>query len=179
MQRINVVGSSGAGKTTVAAALAARLHVPHLELDSIHHLPDWRPIDSEDFRRLVGEFTAGDRWVVDGNYSKVRDIVWRRADTVIFLDYPRRRVMRQLVPRTLRRVIRREELWNGNREKWTNLLSTRPESNLLVWSWTRHRLQRDRFAAAVADPRWTHITFLRCGSPTDTAALLEGLSPER
>ena len=86
---------------------------------------------------------AGERWVIDGNYSKVRDLVLSRADTVAFLDLPRWRVMSQLVPRTLRRIIIRQTLWNGNQERWANLLSLDPNDNLLLWSWTRYASRRE------------------------------------
>jgi hypothetical protein len=56
--------------------------------------------------------------VVDGNYSRMRDIVWSRVDTVIWVDPPRHRAMRQFIWRTLRRMATRAELWNGNREQW-------------------------------------------------------------
>ena len=175
VQRINVIGSSGSGKTTLARRIAAALDIHHLELDSIHHLPDWEPIDTELFRSKVAAFTQGDRWVVDGNYSKVRDLIWARADTVVFLDFPKWRVMTRLVPRTLRRMVTREELWNGNRERFSYLFSTNREENLLVWSWTRHHLQVERFEAAVGESEWDHITFLRLRSPREVEAFLTGL----
>ena len=89
MRRVSVVGSSGSGKSTVAARLAEQLGVPHTELDAINHQPNWTPLPHEEFRRRVTEITAGAQWVVDGNYSTVRDIVWDRADTVVWLDLPR------------------------------------------------------------------------------------------
>jgi adenylate kinase family enzyme len=178
VRRINVIGSSGAGKTTVSAALARRLGSQHLELDSIHHLADWEPIDPGALRSKVGEFVAGEAWVVDGNYSIVRDIVWARVDTVVFLDLPRWRVMTRLVPRTLRRTALREELWNGNRERWRNLVSTRPEQNLLLWSWTRHDLQRQRFAEAQADPAWSHIRFIRLASAGQIDRFVASVTPD-
>lgn len=174
VQRIHVIGSSGSGKTTLARMLAARMSVPHLELDSLNHQPGWQPLETSAFRERVGVFVAAERWVVDGNYSKVRDVVWSRADTVVFLDLPRWRVMAQLVPRTLRRVITREALWNGNRESWSSLLSRDPERNVWVWSWTRHALQRSRFEAARVDPRWSHIAFVRLRSRAMVRRFVEG-----
>lgn len=165
MQRVSVVGSSGSGKTTLAQALAARLDAPHVELDAIFHQPGWTPLPDEDFRHRVGDATAGGRWVVDGNYSAVRPIVWGRADTVVFLDLPRWRVMARLVPRSIRRSLTGEELWNGNREDWRFLRTLRAEDNLLVWSWQRHRRQRERYLAAVVEPRWAHLRFVRLTSP--------------
>ena len=79
----------------------------------------------------MSEIVAGDGWVVDGNYSAVRDLVWDRADTVVWLDLPRLVVVRRITTRSIRRVVRREELWNGNRERWRNLvtrISTSPPS---------------------------------------------------
>jgi adenylate kinase family enzyme len=98
------VGTSGVGKSTFASLLARGLGCPFLELDSVFHQADWVPLALDSFRAQVADFAAGERWVIDGNYSKVRDLVWARADTVVWLDLPRRVVMRRLVWRTLRRV---------------------------------------------------------------------------
>jgi len=176
VQWISVVGNSGSGKTTIARRLAAGLGIPHLELDAVFHQPDWQPLATSEFRRIVSEFTAGASWVVDGNYSKVRDIVWGRADTVVWVDPPRHRVMRQLVARTLRRMATRAELWNGNREPWSNLFRLDPEQSILLWAWTNHRRYRDRYLAAQADPANAHLTFVRVRTPADTAALLRDVA---
>jgi len=171
MQRVSVVGNSGSGKTTLAGRLAAALGVPHLELDSVFHQPNWQPLDGDEFRRIVSEFTASPGWVVDGNYSKVQDIVWGRADTVVWLDLPRRRVMWQVISRTLRRTITRAELWNGNREPWTNLFRLDPEQSILAWAWRNHHRYRDRYLAAQADPAHARLTFVRVRSAAEAAAL--------
>src|ERR1700744_2942266 len=89
VRRISVVGTSGAGKSTVGRRLALGLGVPFVELDSIYHQPGWVPLTAEEFRRRVAEAAAGDGWVIDGNYSKARPLVWARADTVVSLDLPR------------------------------------------------------------------------------------------
>ena len=177
VQRISVVGNSGSGKTTMANALATALGVPHLELDSVHHQPDWRPLDRQEFRQRVSEFTAGEAWVVDGNYSAVRDIVWARADTVIWLDPPRHRVMRQVVWRTMRRMATGAELWNGNREQWRYLFQR--DESIILWAWTHHRKYRDKFLAAQADPANAHLAFVRLRSPAESAALVRGAASRR
>lgn len=174
-RRISVVGSSGSGKTTLARALAQQLGVPHVELDAIHHQPGWVPLPRDEYRARVAEVVAGDAWVVDGNYSAVRDLVWDRAEAVAFLDLPRWRVMAQLVPRSVRRSWTGEELWNGNREDWGFLRSWRMEENILVWSWKRHGLQRERFAGARRDPRWQHVAFLRLRSHGEAERWRRGL----
>jgi adenylate kinase family enzyme len=160
VRRIAVVGNSGAGKSTFARALAAALDVPHIELDAIQHQPGWQPMPADEFRARVDAATATEGWVVDGNYTAVRDLVWARADTVVWLDPPRRTVMRQLVWRTLRRVALRVELWNGNRERWRNLVTRDPQESVIVWAWQHHRVYRTRYAAAARDPAWGHLRFV-------------------
>src|ERR1700744_3085931 len=139
VRRVSVVGNSGSGKSTLAAALAGRLGVRFLELDSVYHQPGWVPLPAAEYRALVSEAVAGDGWVIDGNYSAVRDIVWARADTVVWLDLPRRTVMRRIIWRTLRRIAGRIELWNGNRERWRNFFTLDPQESVIMWAWTRHR----------------------------------------
>src|ERR1700749_1481473 len=100
VRRVSVVGCSGSGKSTVGRRLARDLSVPYIELDSIFHQPGWVPLPRDEFRR-----------------RGAKPLVWDRADTVVWLDLPRRTVMRQVIWRTLRRVAFRAELWNGNRER--------------------------------------------------------------
>lgn len=171
VQRVSVVGNSGSGKTALAAGLARRIAAPHLELDAVFQQPGWQPLPVDEFRARVSEFVAGDRWVVDGNYSSVQDLVWQRADTVIWLDPPRHRVMRQIIWRTLRRAITRAELWNGNREHWSSMFRVDPTKSIIAWAWTRHRVVRQRYSSAQADPANAHLTFIRLRSVEDVAAL--------
>jgi adenylate kinase family enzyme len=173
VERVSVVGNSGSGKTTLAAAIAAALDVPHLELDAVFHQPGWTELPVETFRDTVGEAVAHDRWVVDGNYTAVQDLVWARADTVVWLDYPRRLVMRQIVGRTLRRLVTRQTLWNGNREPWRNLLTTDPKRSIVAWAWTQHHGYRVRYGGAAA--RHPELRFLRLRSPAEADTLVHSL----
>jgi adenylate kinase family enzyme len=181
MRRISVVGNSGSGKTTLALALARALGSPHLELDSIFHQPGWQPLQTELFRARVEEFIAADSWVVDGNYSEVRELVWARADTVVWLDPPRRQVMRQLTRRTLRRMVTGAELWNGNTENWRTLFRFRADSeqSILVFAWTHHGKYRARYQAAPRDIANQHLTFIRVPSRAAAARLVSGLASQR
>jgi adenylate kinase family enzyme len=176
VRRVCVVGNSGSGKSTLAAALAGQLGANYLELDSVFHQPGWQPLERETFRQRIETFTQAPAWVVDGNYSAVRDIAWSRADTVIWLDLPRHRVMRQLLGRTLRRMATGVELWNGNRERWQNLFRLDPQESILVWAWTKHAACRERYLAAQKDPANAHLTFIRLRSRKEAAALLARLT---
>jgi len=136
--RVLIQGTSGSGKTTLSEALAKVLGVERLELDGLYHQPDWTPLDVDEFRERVAAFAAQPAWVVDGNYSQVRNILWPRATMIALIDLPRRVVMTRIIKRTVLRIVRRERLWNDNRESWRNALSRDPQRNIVVWSWTTH-----------------------------------------
>ena len=122
MRRVVVGGETSAGKTTFSRALAARLGVPVIELDALFWGPNWTKPAPDAFRTRVAQRIAGDAWVIDGNYSAIRDLSWTRADTFIWLDPPFRVLLWRLFLRTNRRIASREELWtgSGNRERFAN-----------------------------------------------------------
>lgn len=151
----------------MARRLAGVLGVPHVELDAVHHLPGWRPIDHDQFRAEVAAIAREDAWVIDGNYGAVRDIVLARADTVVLLDLPKPVVMAQVVRRTLRRVATGEELWNGNREQWRDLFRPQKEENIVLWSWTQHAKYRRRYLDLITDPALGHVTVVRLRSRSE------------
>lgn len=180
MRRVSVVGVSGSGKSTLARLLAARLGVPHVELDALYHGPDWTPSSDDEFLARVDAATAEGGWVVDGNYSTVRSLVWERVDTVVWLDLPRRTVMRQILGRTARRTLTREELWNGNREPVTGLFRWDPERSVVRWSWTSYARVGERYRRAMAEaaggagPRFVRLT-----SRQEMTAFLDAAGPAR
>jgi adenylate kinase family enzyme len=174
---VSVVGNTGSGKSTVARALAASLGVANVELDALFHLPGWQQLPPDEFVAAVDSRTAGDGWVADGNYSDTLDLVWSRADTVVWLDLPRRLVMRQVLGRTARRVARREELWNGNRERLRSVLNPDPHESIIRWAWTRHSIYAERFASRTADPRWEHLEVVRLRSRREVDRFVESLDP--
>jgi adenylate kinase family enzyme len=171
-----VVGCSGSGKTRLARSLARSLHVPHIELDAIFHQPGWTPLDDDTFRARVEQATEAPGWVVDGNYSVVRDIVWQRADTIAWFDLPYALVMGRTIRRTIQRAVTRQELWNGNREHRSNMFSWRPEKSMIAWSATRHGDYRRRYNDAELDPRWASLDFVRLRSQRQADAFLAGVA---
>jgi adenylate kinase family enzyme len=176
VRRVSVVGTSGSGKSTLGASLAARLGAEFLELDSVFHQPGWVPLPREEFRRRVTAAVAGERWVIDGSYSsQVRDLVWARADTVVWLDLPRRTVMRRIIWRSFRRALARKELWNGNRERWRNFFSLDKEESVIAWAWQTHAATRVKLEAAMADPGNSHLRFVRLQNPRAVRQFLPDL----
>ena len=174
MRRVAVVGASGSGKTTFSAALAARLGCTHVEFDALHWEPNRRMAELPVFRARVAEATAGDAWVSDGSYSKVRDLVWARADTLVWLDYRRSLVLWRLLRRTVRRLFTREELWAGNRERLREHLS---KDNLVLFSYHQHARNRRAYPAALAGPAYAHLRVVRLSSPREAARWLARVEP--
>jgi adenylate kinase family enzyme len=162
-RRIAVIGTACSGKTTLAAHLAQRLSVRHIELDALNWQPNWTQTPTDEFRARVADALRTDAWVIDGNYSKSRDIVWTRADTIIWLDYPLPVILARLVKRTLRRVFTREELWNGNRETLRGTLLSR--DSLLAWALKTYRRRRRETPIWLARPEYQHLTLIHLTSP--------------
>jgi adenylate kinase family enzyme len=177
VDRVSIVGSSGSGKSTFARQLAASLGTPHVELDELWHDPGWTNPSPEEFVRRVTAVTDTARWVVDGNYARVtrEGPVWERADTVIVMALPKMAVMRQIVTRTVRRVITRQELWNGNREPLTNLYRWDPERNVVRWAWTKYDAQNEQYRAAPKNPRYAHLQFVFLHSRSETEEFLRSV----
>ena len=138
-RRILIAGCSGAGKSTLATELSARLGLPYRELDALHHGPNWVP--RPEFVADVTAFAATDAWISEWQYRAVRALLLERAELVIWLDLSRWRVFSQLVPRTVRRRLRRVQLWNGNVEPplWTVFTD---RDHLLRWAWRTYPAHR-------------------------------------
>lgn len=162
----------------MAKLLSTALNILHLELDAVNHQPGWVPLPVEEFQSKARALAEGEAWVIDGNYHGmgVQDIVWERADTVVWIDLPKRTVMRQLVTRTVRRGVRREVLWNGNRERLGSMFKWQPEENVVRWAWTRFDEQRERYEAAMHDARWSRIDFLRLRTRDEVDGFLRRLN---
>lgn len=137
--RILVTGSSGAGKSTLRETISTTLHLPTVEIDSLHHGAHWTPRPS--FAADVDQFTSGPSWVIEWQYSQVRALLLDRADILIWLDHSRWTVTHRVVRRTLRRRIHRIELWNGNREPPLRTIFT-DRDHIIRWSWRTHRARR-------------------------------------
>lgn len=172
-RRVSVVGTSSSGKTTFARALSRRLGVPHVELDALFWRPGWTGSPPAEMRERVAEAIAGEAWVIDGNYSVTRDLVWARAEAVVWLDYPLRTILRRYLARTRRRIRTREEIWpgTGNRERWSMHLLSR--DGLLWWILSTYRRRRREYPVLLRQHPELAVVHLR--STTEADAWLDRL----
>ena len=152
--------------------------MPWIELDALVHQAGWQQAPTDELRtdlraRLSASENAHGGWVTDGNYrGMVGDVLAEAADTYVWLDYPRWLVMRRLLRRTLGRLILRRELWNGNREHWSNLFRRDPDLNILLWAWTTHASTRAKLEVEAAG---SAAPWVRLRHPRDATRWLASL----
>jgi adenylate kinase family enzyme len=160
--RISVVGTIGAGKTTIARQISQRLNIPHIELDSLHWEPNWVEAPVWLFRERVTRAVSADSWVADGNYHQVRDIVWGRADTVVWLDYRLTTILLRLAQRTLKRIFTRERLWNANVERLSGLLS---RDSVFWWAFKTYKPRKKIYPRLLGQHEYSGLSVVRLESP--------------
>jgi len=173
--RIVVIGTSGAGKTMMASGIASALNLPCIELDRLHWGPNWNALSQtnpDEFVRRVRSAISADAWVSDGNYAVVRDLIWRRATHLIWLDYSRAIIMYRVIKRSIARAFDQTELWAGNREDWRNWLQP---SHPIRWAWSTWKERRSRFERLLDGTQYGHLTVIRLRRPSDQATVLNQL----
>lgn len=172
--RYIVVGTSGSGKSTFARALAQAMRVRHIELDELYWGEHWTPRPIDEFTRAVSELAQGERWVMDGNYSAVREVLWPRATHVVWLNFSRPVVFWRVFWRTVTRAVLRQELWHGNRESVRRAFFSR--ESILLWSLSTYAKNQTKYAQLRQRPEFAHLSWLELRSPSQAKALLSGLA---
>ena len=172
-ERINVVGTSGSGKTTFARRLAQTLRLPYYEMDAVFWKPGWRESPYDEFLPRIEEITRQPRWVLDGNYSRTQPVKWKQVQQVIWLDLPFLMTIWRVTARTVRRARTQEELWlgTGNRESLREAFFSR--KSIIGWAIRQHGTNRRRYPALMATPEYAHISFARLRSDAEAQRFLE------
>lgn len=162
-QRICVIGTSGTGKTTLAKQISQRLAIPHIELDALYWEANWVEAPDRVFRERVLKALSSDSWVVDGNYSKIRDIVWVKADTIVWLNYSLLVILTRLLWRSLERSLTQKELWSGNRETLQKSFFSR--DSILLWAIQTYSRRCKEYPLLLAQPEYSHLKIVELRSP--------------
>ncbi|MFH2037329.1 MAG: adenylate kinase [Candidatus Zixiibacteriota bacterium] len=173
MRRIAVIGTSGSGKTTLARQISEILEIRHIELDQYFWLSDWESREIDEFRGMVEKLTAEEKWVVDGNYGTIRDLIWSRATDIIWLDLSFWITFGRTALRTIKRLYNREILFGGCRE---SLLRTLFSSDSILW-WVikTHSLWRREYPKLFAQKQYQGIQVTKICNKHELNKLTESL----
>lgn len=169
LARVAVVGTSCTGKTTLARALSRALDSPYTELDALYWGPNWQRRPSEEFRADIEAAVAAPRWVLDGNYSAMRGLIWGRATALIWLNYPFSLIFSRALARTFRRLVTRERLFAGNRESLRDIVD--PEW-IPWWVLRTYRQRRREYPTLFRRPEFAHLQVLEFCHPEESRAFL-------
>jgi adenylate kinase family enzyme len=175
-RRIAVVGAVGCGKSSLAQTLAQRAELPYIELDSLRYQAHWKKVAEQTFFDHVVRSAGASEWVIDGNYELTRDVVWIRAQALIWVDYPLRIVLWRLLNRTARRLMTGEVFANGNRERFWRLFGP---NSIVLWAIRSHGPRRSRFEQLLSGTRYAHLDLLRLRSQREADALLTQIESTR
>jgi hypothetical protein len=175
MQRIVVFGASGSGKTTLGRWLSGQLDLPFIDLDDVYWRPGWIESPTAEFRDSVADIACGQRWVVAGNYSQVRDLLWPRADTLVWLDLPLMQVLWRTTVRASRQSWTGEAICNGNRQ--TLMALVRPPNSLLGYTLRTFHARRRDLSALLGQPEYAHATIVRLRRVAEVTAWQTSVQP--
>lgn len=174
-KRTVVVGVTSSGKSTLAEKLAKRFDLDYIELDALHWEPNWKSAPLEVFRSRVEKATQAEKWIVAGNYHVARDLIWPRAEAIIWLDYPLLTVLWQLMRRSIRRWWTQELLWGANRESlWIHFKLWSTES-LYNWLFQTYWRRKREYPRLLSQPEHRHLKLIRLRHPKETEEWLERL----
>ena len=165
MKKINVVGTSGSGKSTFSRLLASKLGYPYIEMDALFWKPNWEESDDKGFFNKLENELAQETWVLDGNYNRTAKIKWADVDCVIWIDYSFARTTYQASKRAFIRSVTKKELWNktGNIETFSKSFFSR--DSVILWTLKTYKRNILRYTELFNDPEYRHIKFIRIKNP--------------
>lgn len=175
MKKINVIGTTGSGKSTFSKKLANKIDCPYIQMDQLFWQPNWVESTDAEFIPKVKDAVSGDYWVLDGNYSRTSDIKWGNSDTIIWLDYSYFRTLLQLFMRTINRVMVKQELWlgTGNTESFGK--SFMSKKSIFIWFFKSYKKNKIRYSGLMNSQSIKHVEFIRLRSPKEAAKFIDSI----
>jgi adenylate kinase family enzyme len=169
--KINVVGTSSSGKTTFCRKLSNILSIPHIEMDALFWGPNWYFPTNKEFFPKLRLALKGERWILDGNYTRTIPIKWKHVTTIIWLDLGFARILYQAITRAIKRIITRKELWpnTGNRETLKSLFST---DSIVLWAIKSYRKFKTFYEPLIESGYFSNIQLIRLKSPKEVELFL-------
>jgi adenylate kinase family enzyme len=174
--RINVVGTSGSGKTTFSKMLASRLNFPRIEMDQVFWGPNWHQTPDDIFFKKVEEALSNENWVLDGNYTRTTPVKWQKVTAVIWLDYSYPRILYQAFRRSVKYILTGKEIWPNTGNIQTVRMTFFSKDSILLWTITHLRQVKRKYELLSKDTRFSHIYFYRLKSPKEAQEFLNGIN---
>ena len=173
MDRIIVIGSSCSGKSTFSQYLADKRKIEYIELDQLHWLPDWEERPDDEFRALVNRAVSSDSWVVDGNYSVARDVVWPRATQIIWLNHSFSLVLYRSITRSIKRAVTKKKLFAGNVESFKQTFFSR--DSIILWVLKTYHQKRKNYSKILKDVEAKGVIVIEFNNQSQVDDYLESL----
>lgn len=175
-RRINVVGTSGSGKSTFSKLLADLLNIPHVEMDGLFWKPQWEESADDDFFPRIEEATNQDTWILDGNYTRATPIKWRRVELVVWLDMSFLRTFSRVTCRVFERSFSQQEIWSGTGNRETLRKGLLSRDSVILWMLTSYYRNRKKYLTQMQSPDFEHIRFVHLRKPAHVRHFLEAVS---
>ncbi|MCJ8311446.1 MAG: adenylate kinase [Saccharospirillaceae bacterium] len=176
MKKINVIGTTGSGKSTFSKLLANKIGCPYIQMDQLYWKPNWIEATDDEFIPKVKVAVSGDSWVLDGNYSRTNDIKWENADTIIWVDFSFFRTLLQLFKRTVIRLMSKQELWLGTGNKESFCKSFMSKKSIFVWFFKNYQKNKSRYSELMQSPKVKHVEFIRLRNPKEVKQFIINLN---
>lgn len=172
MKRINVIGTSGSGKSYFSHRLAQKLDFPCIEMDAVFWLPNWEHLETEDFLIKLQALMEQEVWVLDGNQSKTNSLKWQYVDTVIWLDYSFFHTFKQIFMRSFKRSWSKQEIWEGTGNKESFRRNFFSSESVILWMLQNYWKTKHKYAKLFASELANNVTLVRFKSPKQAELFL-------
>ena len=161
LDKINIVGCSGSGKTTFGVELGKKIDLDPIEIDQLFWKPNWTETPMEELAEIVTDKISTDRWLLVGNYNRLTELKWKDVDTVIWIDTSYVVTIWQVFWRAMQRSWDKTEIWPGSgcRESFYKAFCTK--GSIILWALKMHSGYKRRYEREMKEEKYKHIKFIR------------------